>query len=53
MAKKKTTIYLTEESDRWLKEYAKKEGISKNNVIQLLLNKELLAHDKNKQEETK
>ena len=47
MAKKKTTIYLTVETDAWLREQAKKQGISKNDVIQLLINREMSKTDVN------
>jgi hypothetical protein len=36
--KKRTTLYLTSISDEWLTEQSKKQGISKNDVIQILIN---------------
>ncbi len=37
--KKKTTIYLTQASDEWLTKEAQARGISKNGVLQELVNK--------------
>ena len=39
--KKTATYRLTESSDRWLIEQSKKRGISKNDVVQELINKEM------------
>lgn len=44
--KKRTTLYLIEATDRWLTEQAIKRGVSKNDVIQLLINKEMEAEAK-------
>ena len=37
--KARRTISLTRETDHWITEQAKKQGISKNDVIQMLINK--------------
>ena len=37
--KKQTTSRFTIESDRWLEQQAIRQGISKNDVVQLLINK--------------
>jgi len=38
MKKKTTTYRFTEESNNWLTDRAKKQGISKNDIVQLLIN---------------
>lgn len=38
-AKKRTTLYLTEATHRWITEQATTQGISKNDVMQILINK--------------
>ena len=41
MAKKKTSIYITPESEEWLKEESAKRGISKNSVLMELINEKI------------
>ena len=41
MAKIRMTLYITKQSDDWLKREAKKLGVSRNVLIQMLINKEI------------
>jgi len=50
MAKKKTTIYLTLQADNWITEQSQKQGLSKNDIVQILINNAMrnngIAEDK-------
>lgn len=37
--KKQNTYRLTEAADRWITQQAKQQGLSKNDIIQILINK--------------
>ena len=50
MTKKRTTLYLTEEARKWLKEEAKQENVSRSYIVQLLIKK---AKDESQQSKTK
>ena len=39
--KKQTTYRLTEKADAWLKSEAEKQGLSKNDIVQMLINEKM------------
>jgi predicted HicB family RNase H-like nuclease len=46
MTKRQTGFRLTEKAHEWLKEQAQKRGISKNDVVQELINAEIASEEK-------
>ena len=46
MVKKKTSIYITQEGEEWLKEESAKRGISKNSVLMELINEKIREGEK-------
>ena len=44
-SKKRISLYLTEKSDKWLTEQAGQQGLSKNDIIQILINREMEEGD--------
>lgn len=46
MKKKRFVLYtrVDEDANRWVTEQAAKQGISKNDVVQMLINKEMKKH---------
>ena len=46
--KKRTTLYLVAEADTWITEQATRQGLSKNDIVQMLINNAMENERRNK-----